>query len=314
MARTRFKRWRKRAETWLVRFALMVVPRFSRKGVVRWAAVIGWIAARIPLRERHMALANLDIAFSDSKSATEKRAIYQASCRTFALVLLDIFWFSRDTRERVLEWTTFDPGLDELFQKKAHLCVTAHLGNWELLGHAVSVRGYPLSSVAAPLVNPAVDVHFAKVRKASGQIIIPREGALRTMLRTLKEQGKVGVLLDQNTPPHEGGVFVDFFGLPAPMSDAAASLALKTQADVLFGFCIPDETGKYYVHTASPIRITDVQGEIKDAQTLWLTRAIAKTTEEAIRTHPGAWLWMYRRWRYIPEGADRERFPFYAKK
>ena len=34
--------------------------------------------------------------------------------------------------------------------------------------------------------------------------------------------------------------------------------------------------------------------------------------EKAIREHPEAWLWSYKRWRYIPLGADPRPFPFYA--
>ena len=34
--------------------------------------------------------------------------------------------------------------------------------------------------------------------------------------------------------------------------------------------------------------------------------------EEAIAAHPEAWLWAYKRWRYIPLGADPSPFPWYA--
>ena len=309
-----FKRWRKKAETTLTRFALWWVPRLSRPMVVRLAHVAGAVAWRLPLRLRRVALTNLDIAFGDTRTAAEKRQILRAACQTFALVLLDIFWFSVDTRARIERHVRFDPAMDELFQKKAHMCITAHLGNWELLGHAVSVRGNPLSSVAAPLVNPAVDEYFSRVRRVSGQIIIPRSGAIRAMLRTLKEDGKVGLLLDQNTRPSEGGLFVPFFGLPAPISDAGAALALKTGADIMFGFCIPDRNGEYYVHTAPKIVPGDLASDDKQEQVRQLTVRIAGAIEAAIRAHPTAWLWMYKRWKHIPPGADPAAYPFYARR
>lgn len=262
-----------------------------------------------------MAEANMDIAYGTGLSTRKKRELLKEAYGTFALVMLDVFWFSRDTTNRARHHTTFDPVLaSHLFKKQAHLCVTAHLGNWELLGHAVSARGFPLSSVAAPLVNPEVDRQLSAVRKQSGQLLIPREGALRGMLRTLKHDGKVGLLLDQNTPPADGGVFVDFFGLPVPVSDAAAALALKTGTPILFGFCIPGKDGTYHVHSAPVILPTDALGEDAHERAVWITRRIADTIEKAIRQHPGAWLWMYRRWRYIPDGVDPARYPFYAKR
>ncbi len=300
-------------EVVLTRLAIRVVPRLSRKAVLRLARFGGATAAVLPLQLKKIARANLDIAFGNDKTPEEKKRIYKESCCTFALVMLDIFWFSADTRNRANAQVTFDPELDEVFQHKAQVCITAHLGNWELLGHAVSVRGFPLSSIAAPLINPAVDEYFGRTRSVSGQIIIKQEGAIRTMLRTLKEGGKVALLLDQNTPPSQGGIFVDFFGLPAPMSDAPAALALKTNTEILFGFCIPKRDGTYYVHTLPKIIPADAPGRDKDEKVRALTERIAQTTEAAIREHPEAWLWMYKRWKFVPPDRDRAEYPFYAK-
>jgi Kdo2-lipid IVA lauroyltransferase/acyltransferase len=312
------KRWRKRVEVGLMRLALALVPRLPRRLVVALARGIGTLMALLPLALRRVGMANLDLAFGDGISPADKRALLRRSCQTFALVLLDVFWFSRHTRERVLAHTRFDPALDqELFQDKAHLCITGHLGNWELLGHAVSVRGYPLHSIAAPLVNPGVEPYLEAIRTRSGQVIFSKAGAVRAMLRTLKQNGKVGLLLDQNTAPDQGGRFVSFFGVPAPMSDAAIALAQKTRTDIVFGFCIPDEQGEYYVHTVDPIPVNQL-AQLPDGATPEETltqgcQLIADRLETAIRAHPQAWLWMYKRWKFIPPGAAPDAFPFYAR-
>ena len=303
----------KKLETWGTRVALRWVPGWSRSTVLRWARVLGWLGYGFTPNLKRVALANLDIAYGDTLSAAEKRRIIKHSCQLFALVLLDIFWFARDTEARIANYVEFDPALSELFQKKAHMCITAHLGNWELLGHAVSVRGNPLSSVAAPLVNPAVDEYLLQMRKVSGQQVIPKAGAIRTMLRTLKQDGKIGLLLDQNTRPDEGGLFVDFFGLPVPISDAGASLALKTNADILFGFCIPRWDGHYYVHGAPKIALADYPAESERPSVAGITQTIADRIQDAIRAHPEAWLWMYKRWKYPAPGIALSRYPFYAK-
>ncbi len=307
---------RHRLERALTRLALHWVPRWSRQTVCRVARILGHWAATWPLYSRHVARANLDLAYGDQLTAREKKRLRRTAYQTFALVLLDIFWFTRDTRARVQQWVQFDEGLAaELFQPRRHVCVTAHLGNWELLGHAVSLRGYPLHSVAAPLVNPSVEPYFARTRIVSGQVIIPQSGAIRQLLRLLKQEAKIGLLLDQNTKPSRGGRFVDFFGLPAPVSEAGALLAIQMQADILFGFCIPGRDGRYRVHSAAPIRpgATEFEGMTKEEQATQLTQRIATTIESAIRQHPGAWLWMYKRWKYVAPGRSRAEYPFYAK-
>lgn len=313
---SQLKKTRRRIEAGLVRLALRWIPGWSRATVCRVARLLGALGYVLPLPVKRVAHANLKLALGSSYDAQARRRILRTAYETFALVLLDIFWFTRDTAERITEWVVFDPDLaTQLFQKRAHVCVTAHLGNWELLGHAVSVQGYPLHSVAAPLINPAVEPYFARTRQVSGQVIIPQTGAIRRLLRILKDDGKIGLLLDQNTKLTEGGRFVDFFGLPAPMSEAGASLAIQTQSEILFGFCIPERTGRYHVHTAP--RIDPCAAEwttlTKPEQISAITQRIARHIEQAIRAHPHAWCWMYKRWKYFPSDRGPTDYPFYAK-
>jgi lauroyl/myristoyl acyltransferase len=301
---------RRLLETALAKAAMAFVPRMTRQGVLRWARALGGFAYFFAGHLRRVGHANLDLAFRPSLNPEEKRRILQASFRNFALVMLDTFWFSRDTIARLREWVRFDAGFDAWMRTKSQICITAHLGNWEVLGMALVQRGYPLLSVAAPLENPDVDKLFNEMRVVTGQQVLPKQGVLRALLKQLKSGGKVALLLDQNTKPDEGGVFVDFFGLPVPVSSAAAALAQRTGAEVLVGACLPRPDGTYFV--PNPDRVV-APAEAADTTPLMLTQAIALMTERWIRTHPQAWLWMYKRWKYVAPGRRREEYPFYAK-
>ena len=170
-------------------------------------------------------------------------------------------------------------------------------------------------SVAAPVANPAVDELFREMREATGQQVTSKNGAVRVLLSALRSQGNIALLLDQNTKPSEGGVFVNFFGLPVPVSAAAASLAYRTGAEIAFGFCLPDPDGGCYriklgkrIAPASEPKPKD----LSEAMTA-LTQQIADEIEAEVRTNPGAWLWMYKRWKYVAPGRRRDEYPFYAK-
>jgi len=307
------KKVRKKIEVWLFRVAAWFVPRMPRRLVVAAARGFGWLFFMLPTRLKRIGQANLDVAFGDTKTTIEKKAILLESFQTVFLTLLDVFWFSHDPYARVPRYVTFDPTLQVLFQKKKQVCITAHMGNWELLGHAVSVSGFPLSSVAAPLVNPAVEPLFCRLREASGQIIIPQQGAIRALIKTLREDGKAAMLLDQNLAPYKGGVFLPFFSLPVPVSDAPASLAIRTGSDILFGFCVPDRQGNYTVVTRPKIVPPSLE-QSADKSTAYreLTHQILAVIEDVIREHPGAWVWMYKRWKFIPESSDGTEYPFYG--
>ena len=43
------------------------------------------------------------------------------------------------------------------------------------------------------------------------------------------------------------------------------------------------------------------------------TERCAQAIEAEVRARPELWLWMYKRWKYIPEGEEPDRYPFYAR-
>ncbi len=274
---------------------------------------LGAAAFRVARRDRRIALANLDLAYGEMLSAAEKLDIARGSFMAMARTLLDVLWLSRDGATRLRQWVRIPESLlARLSSGRPHILVTAHLGNWEALGQALTLAGVPLMSVAAPLANPAVDRLFLRLRERTGQIIVPREGAVRPLLRHLKQNGKVALLLDQNTKPKEGGVFADFFGRPVPVSAAPAVLALRTGAEICFGYALPLDDGAYEARLTGVIEPAKSAGTPTPEAVEALTRRIVALTEEAVRRNPRLWLWSYKRWKYIAPGRSREEYPFYA--
>jgi len=309
--RHRLRQIRQVFETPLVKAGAFLISRLPRGVVVRLAQGLGAVAYAISPKLRRVGRANLDLVFGSERTDQEKRRILRKSFENFSLVLLDLFWFSRNPRERILKYMRYGENADWLFCKKAQICLTGHMGNWELGGRAVSSRGTPLASVALPLKNAAVDALLNQARESTGQTVIPRQGAVKAMLKFLRQGGKVAMLLDHNTLPSEGGVFLDFFGLPATVSVSTEALAFRTKAEILFVFCMPCKDGSY---------LTQISGRM-DASTLSeasdrdraLTQHITRVYEKAIRQYPEQWLWTYKRWKYIRPGDDPARYPFYAK-
>lgn len=307
------KRARKYVEILLVFLGMAVIPPLPRKAVMALARTLARLAYFFDPHLRKVGYANLQIAFGDSISNTRKREILLESYIAFALVVLDMFWFSRKTAERISAHVSFDRGFDRLFQNKRQVCITGHFGNWEIMGQAVALRGTPLVSVAAPLANPVVDVLFNRLRTTTRQQVLSKHGAVRGLLKTLNQEGKIAILLDQNTRPDEGGVFVDFFGLPVPVSSAGAALSLRTKAEIFFGFCLPQPDGSYRAHSPGCLS-PETYDSLDTRQAIdRLTREIARILENEIKANPGAWLWMYKRWKYIPSGRLPSEYPFYAK-
>ena len=187
--------------------------------------------------------------------------------------------------------------------------VTAHFGNWELLSKALSVYGFPHVAVASPLANPTVDAIIGMGRSIPGVEIVTRQGAIRGLLRALRQKKYVALLLDQNTKPEEGGLFVNFFGLSIPMSTAAAVLSARTDTPVIPLFCRANVNGSYTIYSLPSLKRAEPEPKIIHT----ITQTIAALFEQEIRAHPEQWLWMYKRWKYIDPDWPAAVYPFYAK-
>ncbi len=315
------KQARLAGEVLLVRLGLVTIPFFPRRillALARLAGTLGYFVAR---NSRRIALANLDLAFQDSLTPLEKRRIARQSFTTMARTVLDMIWFCRDTRRRLARYVASDPQMPDYVYTTPVIGLTAHFGSWELLSRWLVVNGYPHAAVVAPLINPRVERLFNRSRLMSGMEVIPQAGALRGVLRTIKQKKNVALVLDQNVKPQDGGIFVDFFGLPVPMSGAAALFAERTGTPIVATFCMNRPDGTYYVYALPPLKPETFAGYgssrpsalAKSENALAITRTIAGLFEQEIRQHPGQWLWMYKRWKHIPPGMSPAAYPFYAK-
>ena len=302
------RRLRFKFEALVFFLALKGIPFLPRGLILRLANLAGLLAWWLARRDRRIAMANLDLAFGSSLADKEKRAIVRKVFSTFVLTGLDYFWFSRDRKQRLEKWVVMDDSLRKWMRKGALVAVTAHFGNWEILGWLTVYHGSLIASVAKPVKNPLIDSEINRLRQQSGKIIIPREGAIRSLARVLKQDGTVALLLDQDTVPSDGGIFVPFFDVPAPVASAAAGLALKLKAPVIVAFCTCDEKGIYHATCPESFLPGDVEG-MTPAQ---LTVRITGSLEREIRRNPGYWLWTYKRWKRRLPDFDASRYPFYA--
>lgn len=289
--------------------AFLFIPFLPRSLVVLVASCLGRLSYSIAGRDRATAAANIRLAFGDDITDEEVARLVRSSFESFALVLMDLFWFSFRTKLRVSKYVRFDESYEWSLGSRPFIFMTAHFGNWEVLGLATALKCGRLLSVAAPLENKLADRMLKGMRKGTGQSIVSKHGAVRRLVKELKSGGKVALVIDQNTLPDEGGCFVDLFSVPAPVSMAAASLMLHEECDAAFVCCLPDGKGFYDARLTQRFPAMEREGLTQEE----LTSRIARALEGAVRQNPEKWLWSYKRWKYVPEGADKAKFPSYSR-
>jgi len=284
----------------------LVIPWLPRRAVLALASGLGSLAFCLGARLRSVGRANLDVVFGNSATDSDKEMWLRASFGSFALVILDLFWFAFRTRARSDRWIRWDDSMS-VFSKPPVIGVTAHFGNWEALGFVLLRLGGSCLAVAAPLMNPLADWFLNLMRRGSGERTTRKQGSLRPLFRELRNGRNVALVVDQNVVPRDGGVFIDVFGVPALVSPSPAQLSARTGAPVVAMFCIPDGTGHYGAYATEPVRVGS-ENEVMDA-----TRQIELLLEKEIRKHPGCWLWMYKRWHYRAEGTSVAGYPYYTR-
>ncbi|MGE5082057.1 MAG: lysophospholipid acyltransferase family protein, partial [Acidobacteriota bacterium] len=137
-------------------------------------------------------------------------------------------------------------------------------------------------------------------RTMHGNKVVPKDDFVRGLLAAMKAGETVGILMDTNmTPPQ--GVFVDFFGIPACTASGLARIALRTDAAVVPGFTIWDESLRKYRLRFDPalelVRTGDLEADI-----VTNTQNFTKVIEGYVRQYPEQWLWVHRRWKTRPPG------------
>lgn len=293
----------------LIWLGLAIVPPMTLAVLLRFSRFVADSAYAFDKTGKEIAKANLRLMYGPRMTAFREQAIIRRAYRNMARVLVNIVWLSRDTRARVLDQITFAPGVLETLRKhQPAVSVSAHIGNWEILSQACIANGIPMVSVAKELGSHEMTAHLTRLRSTIGQQIVPASGAMRPLMRSLKHGTSIGLLIDQHTHVWEGGTWVDFFGVPAGISLAPATLSRRLKVPIIFAWSRPLKDGRYRIE---PGALFPPDPSLDDAAR---AQQIVAEFERVIRRYPSLWCLNYRRWRYIRPGDNDTRYPFYARR
>jgi len=286
---------------WVFIHVLRALPRRVARAA---GALIAAIAHAALGRLRRVGLRNLALAFP-AMPASERELVLRLEYRHLGWLLAEfcqMSTYSPGFAGRFIRYEGLEHYLGARDRGNGVLVLTGHLGAWELSSFYHSLAGYPMGMVIRRLDNPLVDALVNRIRCQHGNRVLHKDDFARGLLAAMRGGETVGILMDTNmTPPQ--GLFVPFFGVVACTASGLARVALKTGAAVLPGFLLWEESERQYVLRFSPeLALTDT-GDA-EADTADNTARFTAVLEEAIRKYPSQWLWMHRRWKTRPPGAE----------
>ncbi len=185
--------------------------------------------------------------------------------------------------------------LDRLLARgRGAVIVCMHYGNWDAGAAVAAAKGYPLAVVAEGFDDPRLDDLVLGAREQLGMQVIRLERAGPSMVRTLRRNGLLALLIDRPMPGE--GVEVTFFGEPVEVPAGPARLALATGAALVpVAFRRVDPLGRLMevVGDFSIVPCEDAKPEC--VQTL--TQRVMAAHERFIREQPEQWYMFRELWR-----------------
>ncbi len=264
----------------------------------RMAQAIGWFAFSALRIRRNVILKNLRIAFPE-KTKEQHLEIAAASFYHFTCTVLELL----SVRNGTLGDTVIIHGehhiREALEQNQGVYIICGHQGNWEAMASAASHRIRHAYVVVKSVGSPGTDRFLTELRTKNGLFRIERKSkgdGVRGMLKAMKRNELVGVMVDQSRP---GAPFLPFFGKMAKTNTGMAYIWSRYKAPLVSAYTRRISFGRHEV-TFSPQFDLKVTGDLQ-ADVLTHSTQFNAAMEEMIRACPHQYLWMHNRWKGSPD-------------
>ncbi len=269
--------------------------------VAALGSIVGLLIYFVDARHRRIVRRNLSFAYPDWTKAQIKEMSGRVF-RNLGTTLMEICQITCLSGDDIIKRVNIkgEEHLREALEyHKGVVLVSAHLGNWEVVPLFWPLYfKTPVAFVARELENRIVDRWVCRLRSRFGGEVIYKETAMPEMIRALRADKALAILIDQGTKSSLG-VKITFFDKFVTATSGASLLAMRCKSPVLPGFCIRNGDGTFTLHLKKPMflkRSGDLRADLKEN-----TQIMTGLIEQMVRQYPEQWFWVHKRWRkYYP--------------
>lgn len=253
---------------------------------------IGLLSYYLSAKERKIAQRNL-ASCPLLRTHPDLRTIARNSFKHQGLSAVEFIKATQFSKSKLLSMVRMEGQeyIDEAFREgKGVILITPHLGNWEFLGIALALSGYPTCPLVQTQRGKAFDRFINESRAYFGMRPIPVGFTLRRILQTLAQNQMVVYVMDQNAD--QGGIEAEFLGRKAKIARGAAVAAQKSGALVVAGSIIRIGPWRHLLKI-TPVEVARTDNPRDDIKTN--TKRFGKCLSAQIMAAPEQWLWSYKR-------------------
>jgi KDO2-lipid IV(A) lauroyltransferase len=270
------------------------------------AAALPLVAVTL-LHERRVAplgrglFRNQRIVFREGLSRRESRRLLFAWARHMGRLFVDFCRMPRlapESAERSVDVQAFRELIPLAEEGRGLICVSGHLGVWELCPYLPSLLGFPVTVVVRPTGIAPVDAVLTAIRSAGGTRVLNKWGILLPLKRALERGEMVGLLADEDA--RERPIFAPFLGTLAATTPSVAFLQRVTGAPIVVASVHRVGRGRWRCHVWRVIRSAPAADAERAEREV--TEAVNEALSRAILAYPEQWFWGSRRFFTRPPG------------
>jgi KDO2-lipid IV(A) lauroyltransferase len=174
--------------------------------------------------------------------------------------------------------------------------VTAHMGAFDLLGHAIAAQGVPLTVITGRTTSRFLFDAITYLRQGHGVTMVePTPAGVRQVIRALRRGEIAGFLADYDF--FQNGMPVTFFGRGTTLPPGPIRIARDTGALVVPMFPYRSN-GRHLLHVGAPFTVPktkDIDADVAAGMEILRDRL-----EEGIGATPDQWVLFQRAWPLAP--------------
>ena len=278
----------------LIKVMSRLISLLPYRVVLRLGRVLGPLYYRLAARQRCRAISQLQECLAVSLPEAEHiiRNFFIKLSQTF----LEVLYMPALTPFRIKEFVAIENRhyLEEAFrQGKGVAVLSAHIGNWEWLGAALAMDGFPVASIIKPQPNEQHTRLLNEYRQMVGIENYSRGTSEVVGAAKALKNGKVlGFFIDQDGG--EIGTFVPFLGKMASTPMGAVVFAKRFRCPIVPAFIVRRPEGGHRILIQPAFYYEDTGDETRDMYNL--TLKMTRIVEDVIRAYPDEWLWFQKRW------------------
>ncbi len=282
-------------------FCSTLIPRSIQKF---FSVVIGDLFYGLMKKTRARVRKNIE---GVSRGRWSKERVNVSTRRTFqnyGQYLLDYMVMHRLLPSNKGRWVEEEVGAgymrEALQAGKGAICITPHLGNWEIGGLLFSFRGGSLNVLTLDERDLDTRSFREEMRRRRGIKILyinPKDESPMAILDAVKalRRNEIVAMLGDRIESQKTMVF-DFFGRKTAFPIGVAILAMATGAPVLPVFVVMGRNRKYRGIIEPPIHFNPSSREDREMVIQEGMKKLIKKFEEYIEKYPDQWYNFYSYW------------------